>query len=130
MSYPLVFVYVLGAQTNRLIETVLLNTHNICFSLEIRISFFGTHSELKAWVYKSKQFKHSITERLNHYALCYAVNKLEITIPLARAIWELLEDKGALGARGTNVQIPTSGHCLNFLLYYWLTTGLYPAILG
>ena len=27
-----VFTYVLGAQKNRLIETVLLSTHNICFS--------------------------------------------------------------------------------------------------
>ena len=35
-SYPSVFTYVLGAQKNRLIETVLLSTHNICFRLEIR----------------------------------------------------------------------------------------------
>ena len=30
-SYPLVLTYVLGDQKNRLIETVLLSTHNICF---------------------------------------------------------------------------------------------------
>ena len=30
-SYPLVLTYVLGAQKNRLIETVLLSTNNICF---------------------------------------------------------------------------------------------------
>ena len=30
-SYPSVFTYVLGAQKNRLIEMVLLSTHNICF---------------------------------------------------------------------------------------------------
>ena len=30
-SYPSVLTYVLGAQKNRLIETVLLSTHNICF---------------------------------------------------------------------------------------------------
>ena len=35
-SYPLVLTYVLGAQENRLIETVLLSTHNICFGWEIR----------------------------------------------------------------------------------------------
>ena len=29
--YPSVVTYVLGAQKNRLIETVLLSTHNICF---------------------------------------------------------------------------------------------------
>ena len=29
-------ISVLGAQENRLIETVLLSTHNICFGLEIR----------------------------------------------------------------------------------------------
>ena len=30
-SYLSVLTYVLGAQKNRLIETVLLSTHNICF---------------------------------------------------------------------------------------------------
>ena len=35
-SYPSVLTYVLGAQKNRLIETVLLSTHNICFGWEIR----------------------------------------------------------------------------------------------
>ena len=35
-SYPSVLTYVLGAQKNRLIETVLLSTHNICFGREIR----------------------------------------------------------------------------------------------
>ena len=34
--YPSVLTYVLGAQKNRLIETVLLSTHNICFGWEIR----------------------------------------------------------------------------------------------
>ena len=35
-SYPSVLTYVLGAQKNRLIETVLLSTHNICFGFDIR----------------------------------------------------------------------------------------------
>ena len=39
-SYPLVLSYVLGAQKNRLIETVLLSTHNICFGWEIRKILF------------------------------------------------------------------------------------------
>ena len=30
-SYPSVLAYVLGAQKNRLNETVLFSTHNICF---------------------------------------------------------------------------------------------------
>ena len=30
-SYPSVLTYVLDAQKNSLIETVLLSTHNICF---------------------------------------------------------------------------------------------------
>ena len=30
-SYPSVLTYVLDAQKNRVIETVLLSTHNICF---------------------------------------------------------------------------------------------------
>ena len=29
---PIIFAYVLGAQKNHLNETVLLSTHNICFS--------------------------------------------------------------------------------------------------
>ena len=33
-SYPSILTCVLGAQKNRLIETVLLSTHNICFELE------------------------------------------------------------------------------------------------
>ena len=36
LSCPSVLTYVLGAQKNRLIETVLLSTHNICFGREIR----------------------------------------------------------------------------------------------
>ena len=31
ISYQSVLTYVLGAQKNRLFETVLLSTHNICF---------------------------------------------------------------------------------------------------
>ena len=39
-SYPSVLTYVLGAQKNRLIETVLLSTYNICFGGEIRKLIF------------------------------------------------------------------------------------------
>ena len=35
-SYPSIYTCVLGAQKNRLIETVLLSTHNICFGWEIK----------------------------------------------------------------------------------------------
>ena len=38
--WPMILAYVLDAQKNRLIETVLLNTHNICFGWEIRKLFF------------------------------------------------------------------------------------------
>ena len=31
ISYPLVLSYVLGAQKNRLIQTDIFSTHNICF---------------------------------------------------------------------------------------------------
>ena len=42
----------MGAQKNSLIETVLLSTNNIMFGWELRkLFFYGTHSELKAWVY-------------------------------------------------------------------------------
>ena len=44
-SYPLFLTYVLNAQKNRLIEVVLLSTHNICFGLRKKIV---THSKLKA----------------------------------------------------------------------------------
>ena len=36
LSYPSVQTYVLGAQTNRLNETVLLSTYNIYFGLAIK----------------------------------------------------------------------------------------------
>ena len=36
LSYLSILIYVLDAQKNRLIETVLLSTHNICFGLEFR----------------------------------------------------------------------------------------------
>ena len=39
-SYLLVLTYVLGAQKNRLIETVLLSTDNICFVWEIENTHF------------------------------------------------------------------------------------------
>ena len=38
-SYRSVKTYVLGAQKNRLIETILLSTHNICFGWGIKNSF-------------------------------------------------------------------------------------------
>ena len=39
-SHPSILTYVLGAQKNRLTETVLLSTHSICFVLEIvKINF-------------------------------------------------------------------------------------------
>ena len=37
ISYPSVLTRVLGAQMNRLIETVLLSIHNICFVLRYKI---------------------------------------------------------------------------------------------
>ena len=36
ISLPIILAHFLGAQKNRLIETVLLSTHNICFAKEIR----------------------------------------------------------------------------------------------
>ena len=36
--------YILGAQKNRIIETVLLSTHNICFGSAIRKKVFVAHS--------------------------------------------------------------------------------------
>ena len=40
LSHSPILTFVLGAQKNRLIETVLLSTHNICFGGEIRKLFF------------------------------------------------------------------------------------------
>ena len=39
-SYPSIQTCVLGAQKNRLIETVLLSTHNLCFGWEIMKIYF------------------------------------------------------------------------------------------
>ena len=38
-SYPSVLTNVLGVQMNRLVETVHLSSHNICFDWEIRKKF-------------------------------------------------------------------------------------------
>ena len=43
-SYPSVLSYVLGAQKNCFIMTVLLSTNNICFGCEIRKISFGAFS--------------------------------------------------------------------------------------
>ena len=41
-SLPIILVYVLGAQKNRLIETVLLSTHNKRFGREIKKNLLRT----------------------------------------------------------------------------------------
>ena len=38
-SYPAIKTYVLGAQKNRLIETVLLSTHNMFWLINKKINF-------------------------------------------------------------------------------------------
>ena len=45
-QYSFYGVYVLGTQKNRLIETVILSSHNICFGWETKI-----HLNLEAWSY-------------------------------------------------------------------------------
>ena len=52
----IILAYVLGAQNNRLIETVLLSTHNICFGSEI-IKLFFCYSFLS----KSPDGKYNVT---------------------------------------------------------------------
>ena len=44
-------MYVLGAQNNRLIETVLLSTHNICFGWEIRNLIFPKIVRIKLQIF-------------------------------------------------------------------------------
>ena len=45
---PIVLAYFLSTQKKRLIKTILLSTHNICFGREIRKLFSVTHSYLKS----------------------------------------------------------------------------------
>ena len=42
ISYPSVLTYVLSAQKNRLIETVLFSIHYICFGWEIRFVCYAS----------------------------------------------------------------------------------------
>ena len=49
-SYPKVVIYVVGAQKNRLIETVLLNTHDLCFGRDVRKLIFNFTHYLEAKV--------------------------------------------------------------------------------
>ena len=51
---------------NRLIETVLLSTHNTCFDWEMKNYFFGTHSLLKA----CELFESGATVYLGHREEC------------------------------------------------------------
>ena len=44
VSYPSVWTCVLGAQKNRLIETLLLSTHNVCFGWGIKKKNFQLHT--------------------------------------------------------------------------------------
>ena len=47
----------MGAQKNRLIETVLLSTHNICFGLEIKkLLFFFWYTLLTNGLTRQKYF--------------------------------------------------------------------------
>ena len=46
--YLSILTCVLGAQKNRLIESVLSSTHNICFGLEVRKYFSNMRSYLEA----------------------------------------------------------------------------------
>ena len=48
ISLPINLNRCFGAQKNRLIETVLLSTHNICFGWVILKTFSSTHSYLEA----------------------------------------------------------------------------------
>ena len=42
-------MYVLGAQKNRLIDTILLSTHNICFGREVEKLNFQLHTLILIW---------------------------------------------------------------------------------
>ena len=49
-SYPSAKTYVLGAQKNRLIETVILDIQSICFGRKIKKRFIIMSSNLDAWL--------------------------------------------------------------------------------
>ena len=55
ISYPPFLTYVLGAQKNGLIETVLLSTHNIHFGREVRKLFFCYALLTKGLVYSKEE---------------------------------------------------------------------------
>ena len=56
-SYPSVLTYVLDAQKNRLIDTVLLSTHNIVWWDHDKIQ---THPSFKSCSYCMQEWKRSI----------------------------------------------------------------------
>ena len=58
ISLPIILTYILGAQKNRLIETVLLSIHNICFDWEIReLIFWFAHLTKGLHFIASSKFK-------------------------------------------------------------------------
>ena len=58
ISYQSILTFVLSAQKNRLIETVLLSTHNLCFGREIRKIYEprSDRRDLLAIIVKSEVF--------------------------------------------------------------------------
>ena len=62
IPYPSIHTCVLGTQTNRLIETVLLSTHNICFGLEIKKIGFQ-YALLSGGLLKPLKVSHFIARR-------------------------------------------------------------------
>ena len=55
---PVYLKCVLGAQKNRLIETVLLSTHKICFGREIKKKIALQYALLSGGLFKKRKKKH------------------------------------------------------------------------
>ena len=65
---PIILAYVLGAQKNRLIETVILGSHNMWFGWEIRKLFF-CYAPLTKGLQWVRTFKKDVTLHLNRWQL-------------------------------------------------------------
>ena len=81
-SYLLVLTYVLGARKNRLIETVLLSTYNICFAREIRKLFF---SYLHLEGYLERLWQDWVDVQVWRTSLC-CLSVMEVYVPISHAL--------------------------------------------
>ena len=80
-AYPSVLTYVFGAQKNRLIEMVLLSTHNICFGWGIRkLNFRYALLTKVLYIYKTGIVQKNVNKSGQNFCIWFLSKQLERNI--------------------------------------------------